>query len=226
MLDNMEASVYRARLSARFLLVKLWSKADEKDPRAFLSASLDKATAELGLAVERVPSILGENQIAGELDRRRMTLRIATKFRATSQRFTLAHEIGHLHLHPGKIYFRDRELSAPGVHREYVEVEADAFAAEFLMPRVFLIRVFGDMFGGPIDGRIANPELASAVGAGLAARLQRTPQELASVTPLQRASAVARAHTYRGRFFASLSEQFNVSPKAMGIQLLQLGLVR
>jgi len=46
------------------------------------------------------------------------------------------------------------------------------------------------------------------------------------LSPLTRASVIAAAHTYKGRFFAPLTEQFNVSQKAMGIQLLQMGLVK
>jgi Zn-dependent peptidase ImmA (M78 family) len=54
------------------------------------------------------------------------------------QRFTIAHEIGHLLLHPGRQVFLDErvnfrdETSSLAVDRE--EIQANAFAAELLMP--------------------------------------------------------------------------------------------
>lgn len=55
----------------------------------------------------------------------------------TRQRFTLAHELGHFLLHKGalfvdaKVNFRDKR-SGMGIDRD--EIEANAFAAELLMP--------------------------------------------------------------------------------------------
>ncbi len=55
----------------------------------------------------------------------------------TRRRFSLAHELGHFLLHKGdvfvdaKVNFRNR-LSSLGIDRE--EIEANAFAAELLMP--------------------------------------------------------------------------------------------
>ncbi|WP_019594108.1 ImmA/IrrE family metallo-endopeptidase [Thioalkalivibrio sp. ALM2T] len=48
-------------------------------------------------------------------------------------RFTIAHEIGHLVLHPGLSLARGK---APATHRHFEDSEwqADTFAAEFLMP--------------------------------------------------------------------------------------------
>jgi hypothetical protein len=226
LLPNMKPRVYGARIAARVLLRRLWVESKVRDARTVLRSAPDLAAADLELKVERVPGILGENQIAGALDRAQRRIQVATRFRITSQRFTLAHELGHFLLHPGRVYFRDRELSAPGDHREYVEIEADAFAAEFLMPRSFLNRVFTEMFGGPIDGTVPDQKLAVAVSAGMGTRVKWIPEEFASLRPLERACAIASAHTYRGRFFASLTDQFGVSQKALGIQLLQMGLVK
>jgi hypothetical protein len=222
----MQPRVLAARFAARYLLRRIWSASELKDPREVLKCGTDLAAHDLKLAIERVPGILGDNQIAGVLDRSERRIQIATKFRHTSQRFTCVHEIAHFILHPGTIYFRDRELSAPGNHREYFEVEADAFAAEFLMPRVFLASVFEEMFGGPLDGTIPNPELSNAIDVGKAKKHRWTPEVFAALPPLVRASGIATAHTYNGRFFSSLTDQFSVSRKAMGIQLLQMGLVK
>ncbi len=53
---------------------------------------------------------------------------------AKRQRFTLAHELGHYLLHktPGSAIFHRDERSSQGTDR--VEVDANAFAAELLMP--------------------------------------------------------------------------------------------
>lgn len=60
------------------------------------------------------------------------------------QRFTIAHEIGHWHLHPVKgeyvdfaVHRRDPQ-SSEGTNRE--EIEANAFAAELLMPEALVRR--------------------------------------------------------------------------------------
>ncbi|TQM35627.1 ImmA/IrrE family metallo-endopeptidase [Pseudonocardia cypriaca] len=56
------------------------------------------------------------------------------------QRFTIAHELGHLALHPGRLVILDRpmrvnardSISATATSRE--EIEANTFAADILMP--------------------------------------------------------------------------------------------
>jgi Zn-dependent peptidase ImmA (M78 family) len=54
------------------------------------------------------------------------------KTEPNSQRFIVAHEIGHLMLHETGLVFRD-VLSSTGLRPR--EVEANAFAADLLMPR-------------------------------------------------------------------------------------------
>src|SRR6267142_2800194 len=156
--SSMKPNFYRARIASRVLLRRIRSTAQSGDQIEFLRSALDFAAADLKLNVEHVPSIGGDNQIAGALERPKRKVLIATKFPYASQRFTWAHEIAHFILHTGTIYFRDRELSAPGSHRDYREVEADAFAAEFLMPRNLLAKKFQVMFGEPIDGTVPNPD--------------------------------------------------------------------
>lgn len=60
----------------------------------------------------------------------------------TRQRFTIAHELGHLELHAGKEIHLDKlKLMRDGKSSQAVsrsEIEANAFAAELLMPQVFL----------------------------------------------------------------------------------------
>jgi hypothetical protein len=81
------------------------------------------------------------------------------------------------------------------------------------------------MFGGTIDGENPGPDIIAVLGrpglTGIPAAM-----ELASREPDARAFAVAQLDSFRGRAFAPLAEQFGVSPTAMGIQLLEAGLVK
>jgi Zn-dependent peptidase ImmA (M78 family) len=70
---------------------------------------------------------------------------------ATRQRFTLAHELAHVCLHRAKLEqavhvdrgsLRRDALASAGVDR--TEIEANAFAAELLMPQSFLAQVLGE----------------------------------------------------------------------------------
>jgi IrrE N-terminal-like domain len=219
-----ETRLHAARFAARRLLLKLYRDSDEAAAGEILATASDRAAEDLGLTVDLVPAIAGGTQIAGVLDRDKMMIQIATGFRVTSQRFTLAHEIGHYFLHTGIKYFRDRELVGPDRERDPVEAEADAFAAEFLMPRKFLELVFSGIFGGPVTQAEPDPDIIAAVRRPGSERL--TARDFASLEPLECARAIATAQSYRGRMFAPLTEQFGVSSTAMGIQLLDAGLVK
>jgi Zn-dependent peptidase ImmA (M78 family) len=69
---------------------------------------------------------------------------------ATRQRFTIAHELGHLKLHKGAVYvdgrarvnFRDG-LSSLATDRE--EIGANAFAAALLMPASWVRKAYEDV---------------------------------------------------------------------------------
>jgi Zn-dependent peptidase ImmA (M78 family) len=68
----------------------------------------------------------------------------------TRQRFTIAHEIGHLLLHPDQSYL-DRKI-LPAYFRDdrsrtaedKVEIDANQFAADLLMPKRFLLRALAN----------------------------------------------------------------------------------
>lgn len=59
---------------------------------------------------------------------------------ATRQRFTIAHELGHLVLHDGDTMFRER-ITLVGVSPQ--EREANQFAAELLMPKAMVRSYLG-----------------------------------------------------------------------------------
>jgi Zn-dependent peptidase ImmA (M78 family) len=117
--------------------------------------------AELGIyripiPVERIAEQLGatlnyepfEGNVSAMLyrDSVRTVIGINANHVHTRQRFSIAHEVGHLRLHPGRpvildhlvrINFRD-ETSSMATDQE--EIAANAFAAELLMPEALVVR--------------------------------------------------------------------------------------
>ncbi|WP_034593964.1 XRE family transcriptional regulator [Hamadaea tsunoensis] len=96
--------------------------------------------AELVAAVEEVFGVdvaVGElppglDGLSWQTDQRRLILLAATQ-QWTRQRFTLAHELGHLLGDDARQVVVDRHVS-PGVDRDPTEVSANSFAAALLMP--------------------------------------------------------------------------------------------
>jgi len=89
----------------------------------------------------------GEDDISGILyrDEKQTVIGINSTHSKVRQRFTIAHEIGHLVLHDGDLFvdqtmrvnFRDKRSSlAENQH----EIEANKFAAELLMPQEMIRR--------------------------------------------------------------------------------------
>lgn len=87
----------------------------------------------------------GKEDISGMLfrDNDRTIIGVNTTHSTTRQRFTIAHEIGHYLLHRGQLFvdtqvsFRDSRSSSA---TDKGEIEANAFAAELLMPRELVVK--------------------------------------------------------------------------------------
>ena len=84
-----------------------------------------------------------DGEVSGMLlreDGKRPIIGVNASQAETRQRFTLAHELGHWRLHPGRLLIFDRpvrinrrdNVSSMATDRE--EIEANAFAANLLMP--------------------------------------------------------------------------------------------
>ena len=112
-------------------------------------ALLTKATdGKLPIRVERIAEHLGatisyepyKGDLSGLLYREGtdIVIGVNSSHSTTRQRFTIAHEIGHLLLHTGRMMFVDKAIafrdhaSSLGTNKQ--EIEANAFAAELLMP--------------------------------------------------------------------------------------------
>lgn len=116
--------------------------------------------------VERVAATLGarlryspfDGELAGMLlrDDEKIVIGVNSLHHINRQRFTIAHECGHLLLHKGKDVHIDRsfrinrrdERSSKAIDPE--EIEANRFAAELLMPYDTLLKDLRD-FGIDID---------------------------------------------------------------------------
>jgi Zn-dependent peptidase ImmA (M78 family) len=97
------------------------------------------------VAVDRLPS--GLDGLAWQTDHHRLILLTATR-KWTRQRFTFAHELGHILAGDAQQVVIDQHL-APGVDTDPTEVRANQFAAVLLMPETELrARVTG-----PVDDR-------------------------------------------------------------------------
>lgn len=97
-----------------------------------------------------------EGDISGMVyrDKERTVIGVNSLHHPNRQRFTIAHEVGHMLLHKGtevhvdktfRVNLRD-DLSSQAVDRE--EIEANSFAAELLMPKHMLLH---DLRGREID---------------------------------------------------------------------------
>jgi Zn-dependent peptidase ImmA (M78 family) len=108
------------------------------------------------VAVEKIARLLGaqlqfvpyDDEMSGMLYRDKETdvvvIGINSFHASTRQRFSIAHEIGHLELHKQRLMFVDRlfRVSTPspdsGWGSRQEEIEANGFAAALLMPEQFI----------------------------------------------------------------------------------------
>lgn len=202
MIRHRDLKIEDARMCAREQLRRFGVIAPEHvDPEAFaaylnvavMTVKLDGADAQLIKAGKRVTILLSQ--------------RIASP---VVRRFTIAHELGHLLLgHPTQI--PSRIPAAQLVRAPLVEIEANAFASELLMPAT-LVREFCDLSRGDLDGprEIANTFSVSILAAAIRyAELAREP--LAAVFARNNKvewavpSAAMELHIRRGRRLADAS---------------------
>lgn len=162
----------------------------------------------------------GRNQIrvAGLINRTARRVIIASDVDPREARFTAAHEIGHIVLHPHQTgLHRDRPLTGTNTIRDQTEYEADKFAAYFLMPRKLVSREFMSRF---IAARFSLSEESAYALWGRSSRPEDGPMERR-----QLARELASAIQYNGRTFSSLTDVFGVNIEAMAIRLEELRLV-
>ena len=107
---------------------------------------------------------------------------------------------------------------APGRQRSQVEIEADIFAAEFLMPANQLRNIFSMTFG--TEEFQVNRDSAFALGLK---KLSALKDRLSTARDLS--SHLASVDMYAGEAKRSLSSISGVSPDAMAIRIEELKLI-
>lgn len=104
---------------------------------------VDRIARGLGIQVRALP---GDDEISGAIIRTKDHVIIAVNpaHHSNRQRFTIAHELGHYHLHEGlerhvdqnfRIAWRNADSSKA---INWTEIQANRFAAELLMPTQFM----------------------------------------------------------------------------------------
>lgn len=201
---------------------RLWPEGVPQSPVAMLDPS--KVCELLGYDFEIADTLgvysnrPGKVAVAGQIDRRERKILISRDFEPQVQSFTAAHEIGHLLLHPElSVLHRDRGLSGVGVARDRIELEADKFAAYFLLPEKLVLTEFARRF---LTRKFSlNEETAFALHG-------KSVHEF--VKPLEGRRSLSRrlasATHYNGRHFYSMAECFNVTAETMAIRLEELSI--
>lgn len=106
---------------------------------------VEQIAKRLGLKLAAVPA---GDDISGAIIRKgtRVVIAVNTSHHPNRQRFTVAHELGHYYFHQGleehvdqnfRIAWRNTDSSRAV---DWLEIEANRFAAELLMPTEFLVK--------------------------------------------------------------------------------------
>ncbi len=104
---------------------------------------VDQITKQLGLILCALP---GEDDISGAIMRKdgRTVIAVNPAHHSNRQRFTIAHELGHYFMHEQLLEHVDQNFRVawrkanPSGGVNWIEVEANRFAAELLIPTNFL----------------------------------------------------------------------------------------
>jgi hypothetical protein len=188
------------------------------DPSSGLPVRTDLIISDvLHLPIRRIEEIPNERQgeTAGWYDKD--VVLIADRQSPSRRRYTEAHEIGHIILHPGITSSREH---APGMRKSHKERQADFFAAQLLMPEELVRELFLERFGKAISRFSIEENFAFALyGTKVTATVlrQKPIRELAGL--------LAEARWFDGCGFDPLVDVFGVSVGAMSWQIEDLRLL-
>ena len=238
----MSESTKRARVRATHLLRDLWHRRHSIWEPAPCSPDdifpLDmRLIAEKGLGVRfeepeeiQVPAHGPRNsvpvQTAGFIDRERNRIVVAQRFSHEYRRFTGAHEVAHWLLHPDFTYHRDRPLKGNErlmPKRPQVELEADAFAAELLMPSKYLRRCYLERYGDVLKISTLDERAVFWLSGGNPSG--KRPPNVSSRGRRHLSMRIATCASFDNHHFVPLGSRFGVSPTTMAIRLEELQLV-
>lgn len=160
-------------------------------------------------------------QLGGFINRPAKLIAIADQQKPRTKLFTLAHEVGHLIMHPGLHHHREMPLhglTEPREPTELKEFQANHFAGCFLVPAKQLRRAFRAAFS--VDALRLTYDVAWELLLEDYMSLMNSPYH-----SLAFERVVAQAQRFRGRHFGPLHDLFQVSPTTMALRLRQVGLV-
>jgi formiminotetrahydrofolate cyclodeaminase/Zn-dependent peptidase ImmA (M78 family) len=159
-------------------------------------------------------------EVAGQINQPAKVVSISGQFPQETQNFTTAHELGHYLLHTQSVLHRDRPLSGIRISepRDSEEWQADKFASYFLMPTKLVKSTFARIF--LTEHFRITEATAFALNEPSTRALRNKCRDLRDLARL-----LAKATSYNGVHFYSLSERFKVSPEAMAIRLEELDLL-
>jgi len=160
-------------------------------------------------------------EVAGTINSKEKSIDISEQFPPEVRNFTAAHELGHALLHPQQSLHRDRAIDSSESPRARApkEVQADKFAAFYLMPRNLLRSRFKEIF--QIDPFEINADTAFFLNQKSENILRRKASSKRGLARL-----IASTEFYNGRAIFSLAKQFGVSTEAMAIRLEELELIK
>ena len=183
----------------------------------------EKVITLLKYAFNKVES-LGVNEqneeIGGIINNQDFTIKISGMYKPEVVNFTTAHELGHALLHDKMELHRDLPLdgSIAGKIRPFEEIQADKFAAVFLMPKKIVIQLFSELF--QMKRFVLNTETALLLTNRPLYELRKTVKTKRDLSRI-----VANCEYYNFKRFISLSQTFQVSAEAMAIRLEELDLI-
>lgn len=205
---------------------ELWPEGVPVDPVALLDPDMASKCIgydfHLAEFLGEVHNVGTEKEIAGVIDRIGKRISVSRRFDVSTRRFTAAHELGHALLHQEARMHRDRPINGVRQSREprdTMEIEADKFAAYFLMPEK-LVRARFKMVFGDVDVFVLTDDTGFALDPGNSMDLLNARKTLRDLSRV-----LASADYYNGRHMNSLSAQFGVSVETMAIRIEELGLV-
>ncbi|MCY4524180.1 MAG: ImmA/IrrE family metallo-endopeptidase [Halobacteriovoraceae bacterium] len=114
-----------------------------------------KIANKLGYRIFYLEKDVGKRSIAGKVDHKGQSIFVRPSDPVQRQRFTIAHETGHILLHGNKgknTHFRDDKDIKVAVYSDNIEeIEANKFAAMLLMPDFEFKRMWGHCNGAIED---------------------------------------------------------------------------
>ena len=158
-------------------------------------------------------------EIGGIINNERDEILISKMYSQEVRTFTAAHEIGHALLHEGLELHRDKPISFQDqtVTRNYIEKQADKFAAYLLMPEKQIRKIFYQLF--QIKQFRATEETVFALTGSSMSNFRKNIRNRRDLSRV-----IAKAEFFNFRPFVPLHKIFNVSIEAMAIRLEELSI--